>query len=148
MAQLTSGHYNTHRKNNKTGKRRKEHQDLQRRWEPGLSNCIRFLRSVSETGKHFPIMCQGLLGNFLPSGSNLSFAVYMKKAEPYRIWKSWEQKRSFCHPKVKVLEAREWIEVYWFSIDETLTTALGGEITPLSSENIVSRPRLIVEVDK
>ena len=72
----------------------------------------------------------------------------MKKAEPYQTWKSPEQKRPFCHPKVKVLEARERIEVYWFSIDETLTTALGGEITPLSSENIVSRPRLIVEVDK
>lgn len=35
-----------------------------------------------------------------------------------------------------------------FSIDETLTIAWSGEITPLSSENIVSHPRLIIKVDK
>lgn len=40
------------------------------------------------------------------------------------------------------------MEVYRFSIDETLAAALGGEITSFGSEAIASRLSLTAKVDK
>lgn len=150
VAQLTPGHYNKHRKN-KIIKQEKEQKNEEARSDAeslALGNCVHFPRSLLETGKHFPALCQGLLSNFLQSASSLSCADCRKKVKPRCTWRSPQQKGPFCCPKIKVLGSGERIEVYWFSIDETMTTAWRGEITPLSSENIVSHPRLTVEVDK
>jgi hypothetical protein len=67
---------------------------------------------IVETGKQFPIICQGLLSNFLPSGSSLSFADYMEKAKPHQTCRCQEQKGPFCHPEVKAVGFRELIEVH------------------------------------
>lgn len=75
----------------------------------------------------------------------MSFADYEKGVLDLKVFK---QKGLLCCPKVKVLGPKGLIEVYGFSIDETLTMMSGGKIIPLSSESIVSHPGLTAEVDK
>lgn len=80
VAQLTSGHYNKHRKNKiiKQEKEEKKDRDLQPRWEPGLQQLHSLPQGIVRNWKTLP--------NHLP-GAAEQFSSISKQFELCWLWK-------------------------------------------------------------
>lgn len=150
VAQLAPGHDNKHRKNKiiKQEKEGKNDRGLRQCWEPGLRQWRSLPEVIVRNWKTLSSHLPGAAEQFSSISKQFEICWLYEKGTTMLDLKVSEIERALCCPQIKVLGSREQIEVYWFSIDETLTTAWSSEITPLSSENIVSHPRLTVKVDK
>ena len=104
VGQLTSGHYNKHRKNKiiKQETEEKNGRGLQQCWEPGLRQLhVHFPRSLLETGKHFPTICQGLPSNFLQSQAVCALLIIWKRQNCARPEGLWNRKGSFVVQRLR-----------------------------------------------